>query len=161
MVFAGGPVEAAAADKEVATMSEANKALVVEFVEAFWNRGELSAADDLMAADATVYLPTGEIGGPEALKAMNREWRSAFPDWTSTMEEIVSEGDRVVERWTGRGTHRGELRAFAPTGTNVTAPGVVFYRIVEGKIIEFRGQFDMAAVMQQIGANEVATPEAR
>jgi predicted ester cyclase len=83
-------------------------------------------------------------------------FREAFPDWHSTFEELIAEGDRVTERWTGRGTHLGELhlgelQGIPPTGKRVEGPGSVFYRIVGGKIVEFRGQFDMLGLMQQLG----------
>ncbi len=58
----------------------------------------------------------------------------------------------MAERWTGRGTHLGELQGISPTGKRVEAPGSVFYRIVGGKIVEFRGQLDMMRIMQQLGA---------
>jgi predicted ester cyclase len=64
----------------------------------------------------------------------------------------VAEGDRVAERWTGRGVHRGELMGIPPTGRRVEAPGSVFYLIVDGKIEELWGQLDMMSVMQQLGA---------
>ena len=41
--------------------AEENKALVRRFVEEFWNEGKLSAADELMAEDAEIHMPTGEI----------------------------------------------------------------------------------------------------
>jgi len=63
----------------------------------------------------------------------------------------MGKGDRVAERWTGRGTHRGELQGIPPTGKRVEVPGSVFYRIVGGKIVEFRGQLDMMSLMQQLG----------
>jgi predicted ester cyclase len=63
----------------------------------------------------------------------------------------------VAERWTGRGTHQGELQGIPPTGKRVEVPGSVFYQIVGGKIVEFRGQLDMLSLMQQIGA--VPAPE--
>jgi predicted ester cyclase len=44
-----------------------------------------------------------------------------------------------------------------PTGKLVEVPGSVFYRIVGGKIVEFRGQFDMMGLMQQLGA--IASPQ--
>ena len=47
---------------------------------------------------------------------------------------MLADGDRVVERWTGRGTHQGEFQGIAPTGKRVAVPGVVFYRIADGKI---------------------------
>jgi steroid delta-isomerase-like uncharacterized protein len=141
-------------DQEDAFMAEnghveAHKALVQQFVEEFWNRSEPAAADDLMTRDAVIHEPVA--GTPEDLKAVARMIRAAFSDWHSTVEEIVVEGDRVAERWTGRGTHQGEFQGIPPTGKRVAVPGVVFYRIADGKIAEFRGQFDRMSLMQQLG----------
>ncbi len=133
-------------------MSEENKALVRRFVEEFWNEGNTAAVDELMATDAVIYMPTGEVADPEGLKNFAAWWRNPFPDWHSTFEELIAEGDMVAERWTGRGTHRGELQGIPPTDKRVEVPGSVFYRIVDGKIVEFRGQLDMMSLMQQIGA---------
>jgi steroid delta-isomerase-like uncharacterized protein len=132
--------------------AEENKALVSRFVEEFWNEGNMSAADELMAVDAEIHMPTGEVVNPDGFKGFAAMFRGAFPDWHSTLEELIAEGDRVAERWTGRGTHQGELQGIPPTGRRVEAPGSVFYRIVGGKIVEFRGQLDMMGLMQQLGA---------
>ena len=129
---------------------EANKDLVIRFVEAFWSNGEMGAIGELMAPDATIHQP--EVGGTTGLMAFNRALRAAFPDWHSTPEELIAEGDSVAERWTGRGTHRGAFQGIAPTGRRVEVPGVVFYRIADGKIVEFRGSFDMMRMLQQLGA---------
>jgi len=126
-----------------------NKALVRRFVDKSWNGGNLLAADEMMAADAVVHEPV--IGTPADLKMLVGDFRTAFPDWHSTVEEMIVEGDRVAERWTGRGTHRGEFQGIPPTGNQVAVPGVVFYRIADGKIVEFRGQFDRMSLMQQLG----------
>ena len=131
--------------------AEENKALVRRFVEEFWNEGNAATADELMAIDAEIHMPTGEVVSLDELKSFAATWRGSFPDWHSTFEELIAEGDRVAERWTGRGTHRGELQGIAPTGQRVEAPGSVFYRIVGGKIVEFRGQLDMMSLMQQLG----------
>lgn len=137
--------------------TEENKVLVERFVEGFWNEGNLSVADELMAPDAQIHLPTGDVVNPNEAKGFAAMWRESFPDWHSTFEELVAEGDRVAERWTGRGTHRGELQGIPPTGKRVEAPGSVFYRIVDGKIVELWGQLDMMSVMQQLGA--IAPPQ--
>ena len=138
-------------------MSEENKELVRRFVEEFWNQKNFSAADELMAADVVIHMPTGEVVDLEGLKGFAEMWRGSFPDWNSTFEELIAEGDKVAERWTGRGTHQGELAGIPATGKRVEVPGSVFYRIVDGKIVEFRGQLDMMSLMQQIGA--VPAPE--
>ena len=86
----------------------AHTALVHRFVDEFWSRGNLSVVDELMTRDAVIHEPVA--GTPEDLKAVATMIRTAFPDWHSTVEEIVVEGDRVAERWTGRGTHQGEFQ---------------------------------------------------
>ena len=132
--------------------AEENKELVRRFVEEFWNEGNAAAADELMAVDAEIHMPTGERVDLDGLKGFAGAFRGSFPDWHSTFKELVAEGDRVAERWTGRGTHRDELRGIAPTDRRVEVPGSVFYRIVDGKIVEFRGQLDLMGLMQQLGA---------
>ena len=131
--------------------AEENKALVRRFVEEFWNEGNTATADELMATDAAIHMSTGETLNLEELKSFAAMWRASFPDWHSTFEELIAEGDKVAERWTGRGIHRGELQGIPPTGKRVEVPGSVFYRIAGGKIVEFRGQLDMMSLMQQIG----------
>ncbi|HEX5911594.1 MAG TPA: ester cyclase [Rubrobacter sp.] len=137
--------------------AEENKALVERFVEEFWNEGNTSFADELMAPDAEIHLPSGEVVNPDEAKGFAARWRESFPDWHSTFEELVAEGDRVAERWTGRGTHHGELQGITPTGKRVEAPGSVFYRIDDGKIVELWGQLDMMSLMQQLGV--MASPQ--
>lgn len=131
---------------------EENKALVRQFVEAFWNQGNTSAADELMTAGATIVLPGRGQVSKESFKAFAVTLRSSFPDWHSTVEEMIAEDDQVGERWTGRGTHRGEFQGIAPTGRMVAVPGFVFYRVTAGKIAEFRGLFDGLDMLHQLGA---------
>jgi predicted ester cyclase len=132
-------------------LGEENKALVRLFDEEFWNKENMAAADELMIARATIVLPgMGQIGLDD-FKAFAASLRGAFPDWYSITDELLAEGARVAERWTGRGTHQGEFQGIAPTGRQVTVPGFVFYRFASGKITEFRGLFDGLSLMQQLG----------
>jgi len=131
---------------------EENKEIVRRFVEEFWNRGHMAAADELMTVDATIVLPgIGQVN-KESFKGFALTLRSAFPDWCSTPEELIAEDGNVAERWTGRGTHQGEFQGILPTGKQVAVPGFVFYRITSGKIVEFRGVFDGLSMLHQLGA---------
>lgn len=133
-------------------LGEENKALVRLVSEEFWNKGNLTAVDELMATNATIVLPGRGHVSHDDFKAFAAGWREAFPDWYATTDELVAEGSRVAGRWTGRGRHRGEFEGMAPTGRQVTVPGTVFYRLASGKITEFRGLFDGLVVTQQLGA---------
>jgi predicted ester cyclase len=137
---------------EPSMSNEENKALVRRFVEEFWNQGNTAAADELMTADATIVLPGSGPVNKAGFKAFATTFRSAFPDWHSTPEELIAEGDHVCERWTGRGTHRGTFQGIAPTGRQVAVPGFVSYRVISGKIAEFRGLLDAMSLLHQLGA---------
>ena len=133
-------------------LGEENKALVRLFHEEFWNKGNLAAADELIEADAAIFLPGRGQVSLDDFKAFAVSLRGAFPDWYATTDELLADQARVAERWTGRGTHHGEFEGIAPTGRQVTVPGTVFYRLASGKITEFQGLFDGLAMMQQLGA---------
>ena len=74
--------------------TESNKELVTQFVDAFWSRGDLEAVERHMVAGVIIQSP--EVGNAEGLKSFNRMLRTAFPDWHSTVEELIAEGDRVA-----------------------------------------------------------------
>ncbi|WP_458685548.1 ester cyclase [Nocardia tengchongensis] len=115
-----------------------------------------AAADELMAADVVIHTP--EVDGIEGLKQFNTTVRTAFPDWHATVEELLAEDERVVERWTGHGTQLGEFQGIPATGRTVAVPGVVFYRVRDGRITEFRGSFDVFSMLDQLGALPEAQP---
>jgi steroid delta-isomerase-like uncharacterized protein len=81
---------------------------------------------------------------------------AAFPDIRFTIEDLVAEGDKVVTRWSCTVTHQGEFMGLAPTGKRFTRSGLVIARIVEGKVVEERVEFDTLRFFQQLGASPQA-----
>ena len=78
-------------------------------------------------------------------------FRSAFPDLWSKVEDVIMEGDRVVERFRGGGTHQGELFGIPATGVTMETTGINILRIVDGKVVEHWGNSDDLGVMRQLG----------
>ena len=69
------------------------------------------------------------------------------------MEDQIAKGDKVVTRWTMRGTHRGEFRCIAPTGEPITVTGIGIFRFSERcKVVESWDKFDQLGMMRQLGA---------
>ncbi len=137
-------------------MSEENKALDRRVIEEGLNKDNLALLDELYA-DCVWYRPaTGELKG-EALKQFVASMLAAFPDFRITIEDQVAEGDKVVTRWSFTGTHQGEFMGLAPTGKQVTTSGINISRIVEGKIVEEREEWDTLGFFQQLGALPQAT----
>jgi steroid delta-isomerase-like uncharacterized protein len=79
---------------------------------------------------------------------------NAFPDLSCTVEDQVAEGDKVVSRWTLRGTHQGEFFGVPASGKRVEMSGIQVDRFAEesGKIVEEWAEFDLLGAMRQMGA---------
>ena len=131
--------------------AEENKAIVRKY-RAAHNQNKLDALDAIVAQDLISHsalpgLPPGLAGG----KMAHQAFLGAFPDTQTTTEDIVAEGDRVVERYTARGTHTGDFMGAPPTGKKFEAETMVIYRLANGKIVETWGLNDVQAVMMQLG----------
>jgi steroid delta-isomerase-like uncharacterized protein len=135
-------------------MSEENKALARRFLEEAFNEGNLGVVDEIVASDYVLHDPAlpEEIRGPEGVKGFVEMYRSAYPDTDITVEEQIAEGDDVVTRWTGRGTHQGELLGVPPSGNRVEVAGITIDRISGGKFAESWTIYDALGMLQQIGA---------
>jgi predicted ester cyclase len=121
---------------------EENKDLVRREQEELWNHtGNLDAAVELFAAEQA------EAAWQEAA-----DFRRGFPDVTSTVEDLIAEGDKVVARWRSRATHQGTYMSIPPTGKEVEFTGISVYRIEAGKIAEEWTVEDELGLMRQIGA---------
>ena len=133
-------------------MSEAevkNKALVCRFFEEVFKRGNLSVADELLAADFTWKLP-GKDAGIEDYKQWVTKQLDASSDLHFSIEEHVAEGVKVITRLSGSGTHdQEEYQGFAPSGVRITIEAIIIHRVVEGKIVEERNKADFSPFWQQ------------
>ena len=134
-------------------MSEKNKAIVHRLLEEFWNKGNLSLADELFAPNYEHHdASTPDFGrGPESEKKRATLYRTAFPDVRLTIEDIIAEGETVMTRWSCRGTHKGDLRGIAPTGKQINISGVTIARLANGKFAEGWVNWDALGLMQQLG----------
>ena len=132
--------------------TEENKAVIRRWIEDVWGKGDLAALSEVAAADLVDHNSTpGLTPGVEGQKAIILMLRSAFPDGTNTLEDVIAEGDKIVDRHTFRGTHTGAFMGIPPTGKPVTFTGMEITRIANGKIVETWHQEDLLGAMQQLG----------
>ena len=131
---------------------EENKTVLRQFSDEVWGKGNVATIDRLVANEFTEHNPVpGFQPNREGFKQLVQQFRSAFPDMQVRTEDMLAEGDKVVGRWTARGTHRGDLMGIPPSGKQVTISGIDIYRLSGGKIVEHWGQFDNLGMLQQIG----------
>ena len=108
--------------------------------------------DEVYAADVVWHNPDQDVQGLEEAKQFTRMFKTAFPDMSATVEDVIAEGDKLVTRVTFRGTHQGEAEEFGPpTGRQVEGPGLSIHRIEDGKIVEVWNSYDSLSLLQHLG----------
>lgn len=134
-------------------MSEQNKTLVRRYNDEFWGSGDESLVEELFADNLVDHNPAGNDlpPGREGMRQALANFRTAFPDLTTSLEHLIAEGDKVVLRWKARGTHEGELMGIPATGKQVTLSGIDILRIENGKIAERWAEYDNLGLLQQLG----------
>jgi len=134
--------------------AEENKALFRRYVEEGWAKGNVEVADEVFADRYVAHQPDGfaQERGPEDVKQFLRQYREAFPDLQITIEDQIAEGEKVVTRWSSRGTHQGEFRGIGPTGNEVRLTGIGIFRFSDGKVVESWDNFDQLGMLRQLEA---------
>lgn len=130
-------------------MSKEPESIIERWNEEIWNRGDMSAVDDLVAEDFVQYVATSlSARGREALKQDVRSVRAAFAGRFTTEETIVDR-TRIAQRWTFRGLHKGEWSGFVPTGKPIVFGGITILHIAGGKIAVHWVASDLDSALQK------------
>jgi len=92
-----------------------------------------------------------EVRGREELKQFLSMFFNAFPDLRFDVEDIFAEGDKVVSRVIGRGSHKGVLMGIPPTGKQIATTAICINRFVCERIAEDWELIDLFGMMVQLG----------
>jgi steroid delta-isomerase-like uncharacterized protein len=131
---------------------EENKADTRRAIKGFWNQGNMALLDEFWAPNYINHDPTNpEVRDLEGFKQWVIAARTAFPDLNVTIDDLIAEGDKVVTRWTVRGTHKGEFGKIPATGKQVMFTGITISRFVDGKTVESWWNDDDLGLLQQLG----------
>jgi len=118
-----------------------------------WNNGNLDALGKNLSDRFVLHdpsgLPTADRSGSAALVSA---FRTGLPDLGVTVDLQLAEGDLVVNRWTARGSHDGELLGVPSTGRRVSFTGVSIQQIGGDKIEQEWALWEQLSVFQQVGA---------
>lgn len=133
-------------------MSEAaqeNKRQVERLYRDCVNPGRLDLIDELI--DAEFVGSRGEKR-PEGYKQTVAAVKTGFPDAQFSIEDLIAEGDRVVARWSMKGTQLGPFVGFPASGKPVSQSAIAIFQFRGAKILRAWLQLDRLGLMQQIGA---------
>jgi predicted ester cyclase len=142
------------------TKEQANKATVGRWFTSFWGEVcDLRIVDELAAPDMLLqYSLHAPRRGREDIKAFMTGFRQAFPDLAfSGAADLIAEGDYVVGRWKGGGTHTGPAFSDfligslpAASGRKMYFTGITVLKVVNGLITEEVGLDDGVTALQQL-----------
>ena len=145
----------------MAAKEENNKAIVGRWFSEFWGQTYSPEVVDAIASpDMLLHYALHEPrNGRDDIKAFMADFRAAFPDLAfAGAAELIAEGDYVVGRWIGGGTHTGP--AFgdflagslpAATGKKMRFTGTTVLRLQDGLIVEELGLDDGVTALTQLG----------
>jgi predicted ester cyclase len=135
------------------TKSEENRATVRRFIEEFKNKANHNIVDELFAPNFVHHFQDPRIPpGREGFKMLGKSVATAFPDVHVKIEDLVAEGETVVERNTVTATHNGEFNGIPATGRKVTWTEIDLYKLKSGKVIELWPEIDFLGLLTQLGA---------
>ncbi|MGC2529545.1 MAG: ester cyclase [Candidatus Acidiferrum sp.] len=134
-------------------MSTETKAVVRRLYEEVWNKRRLEVASEVLSPSHALHDPhlSGSAVGPEAYKRVCTQFIAAFPDLQFTVEDGISEKDKVVASWIISGTHKREFRGIAATNKKITVEGITIHHVANGKIMDSYVSLDYLGMMQQLG----------
>lgn len=147
-------------------MSEENKVISRRYFLELLNLAEDASFTEVLAPDFIFTLPTHPepYRGPEGFKSLVAMLHGAFPDFYINVQDMVADGDTVVTRWRGGGTHKGgplhTIKGDIPaSGKHFEIDGMTWHRIANGKIAESIGHEDTVGLLVQLGVVPMERPQ--
>ena len=134
-------------------MAPDNATIIRRFVEEVITQGKIDSAAQYVWEDVVEQVPLpGQGPGLDGLKDVLRGMRAGFPDIVFSIQEQITEGDKVASRFEWTGTHKGEFLGVPATGRPVRVWGIVVDRLKDGRIKDTRIIMDTLGLMAQLGA---------
>jgi steroid delta-isomerase-like uncharacterized protein len=132
-------------------MSADNEAVVRRFYEQMNNERKNELAAELFTDDHVMHDPQAPAGpGPQGMADLVSVYQTGV-DGHWNIEDLFSAGDKVIVRWTGSGTHVGEVNGIPPTGNKIRVDAISIHQLRDGKICETWEVWDTLGFLQQIG----------
>lgn len=151
--FVGLTLTSCQREEPPASPLDENKALVRLLIDEVWNRGNLEKIDELLSPEYTLHISAAGVRTDrEGYRGAVKAYRDAFSGFQFLIEDMMAEGDKVIIRWTIRGTHTGDYMGVPATGKDIGLTGIAIRRIAGGRIAEEWVEMDRSGLLQQMGA---------
>ncbi len=130
------------------------RALVRRHIEEGFNHGDWTVCEATLADGYTArYGADGRSNvGRDHYVRVCKMLRRSFPDVAITIEDLVVEDDKIVNRYVERGTLTGApFLGIEASGQRYEKPGATLYRVADGRLAESWGVEDTLGWFRQLG----------
>jgi predicted ester cyclase len=149
MIAACGESESSKSDD----IKTENLEVVGRFIEEFKNQANHGIVDELMTPNFVHHLADPNLPpGRDGIKVLGQVIVGGFPDVHASVQDLLADGDKVIERTQTSATHTGEFNGIPPTGKEVGWTEIHIYRLEDGKIAEQWSEIDLLGLLVQLGA---------
>lgn len=132
--------------------NRSTRAVVRSFVRDVWNGEDPTTIETLTTEDFALHqLVAKEDHDRESFAAFQADVRTAIPDLTIEIEDLVVDGDDAVALVRMRGTPERPMQAIRPTGESFDVDAFQKYRLSNGRIVEVWVMVDAIGTMRQLG----------
>jgi predicted ester cyclase len=133
-------------------MASRENKTVIQGMLRLMEKGDTGDVGKYFAPDWVNHDPSlPPLKGWEGAKQLIALW-SAFSNRKITIEDTVTEGDRIAIRFRITGTHTSTFMGIAPTGKTIEVTGTGIFRVVDGKGTDNWVNFDALGLLRQLGA---------
>jgi len=132
---------------------ESNKAVVQRHFDDVLNAGNLAVVDEIYTDDVLFHGPQGIVQGKGPIQAWVGMMHRAFSEFTTDVEMMVAEDDRVVAKVIARACHRRPFMDAPATDCHVVIPMTIIFHLRDGRIAELENIYDSQAFADQLGSS--------
>jgi steroid delta-isomerase-like uncharacterized protein len=131
--------------------TDSNKDVVRRFYQAV-DAGDTGSVEAIFAPEWVNVDPAmPPLRGRDGARQLISMLKGGFPDFSSQIELMAAEGDRVAVRCAHRGTHLGDFLGVSATGKPVAITATGIYIVKDGKLVQNQVIFDAFGLLQQVG----------
>jgi steroid delta-isomerase-like uncharacterized protein len=120
---------------------------VGRFFDRILNAGDMASLETFAHRDVLV---AESAPGIEGLRRLLVEMRNTFANPEYKVIETVSEGEKVVVRFSARATHAGRFMGIPATGRKLKLWGVMMFHFEADAIAEFWSLVEAQGILKQL-----------
>ncbi len=131
-------------------MSTNQMSLFIRRFDDMFNKPDISIADEIFAPHFQAHYPLTPTLNLVNFKNFINGFYDAFPDFMMQICDTVMTNERLIFRVAYFGSHKGNFMGIPATGCDVMMPGIIIFRIEDGRVVENWTEIDILGVIQQL-----------